>query len=969
VSATSAGSARRERRLVATVIAVVLFAQRPGEIVADTKLPVVVAPFRFLGRALHLWDPLTGFGEVGNQTYGYLFPMGPFFAAARAVHVPPWLAQRAWWTAIVLVALLGLDRLAAALGIGTPRARLLAGSAYALSPAMLSLLGFTSAGLLPAAFAPWMLLPLVHPGRGRSVAVAAARSGLALAAMGAVNAGSVAAVVPLAVLWIATRPRGSRLRLALCWGGAAAAACAWWIGPLALQAGFGEDFLTKTERASATTLTMSPVAVLRGSGAWLGYLNVNGRDWLPGAHALATSPLAILGGGALAALSLYGLSRRDMPERVCFTACALVGLGAMCAGYGGPMSGPSSSYVRDLLNGPLGPVRNVSKLQPLLQLPLALGLAHAIGLAGRVRGEIKPRLAMALTAVVAAVALPAAMGAIAPEGSFGRFPAAWQQAAERLDVHGGTRTLIVPASSFAEQRWGRSLDEPLLTLADGPWASRSLIPLGAQGSTRLLDAIGADLDQGRPVEGLGDVLPRMGVGQVIARGDLDLARADAPEPLVVDAALRGSPGIRHVGTLADGSLTVWDVDDPPQLVTMYPAAGALLTSGGPEALIPLAGELLTGGRAVILAGDAAPAQPGSVRVVTDTLRRRDTTFGRVRANKSVTLPRGEPATDWTTFPPEGHEAVLDPTGAIEVADDAAAPGPTPVFLFSRADDDPTIDRVFTLPSAASFELRVHVEFLDCPGPVTVTVDGVDVVGACARRLELAAGRHRISVPEDIRRLVLDPGPFTKPPAARTVAVRRWESTERTVVVGPGAASYLATTEGPNRGWEASLAGKPLRAITIDGFRQGFVVPEGAGGLVRLRFAPDRPYRWSLAFGALLLVLLVRLALSPKRPAGPGPARLSGPVPAALAFTAAVAVGLLLAGWLAALLAAALCTLTVPRHRRQRLPAIAAGLAALAGLDVALHAGSGPGTGVGAFGSVAQVLVVSALAAVVWSTST
>jgi arabinofuranan 3-O-arabinosyltransferase len=145
---------------LSAVITVFCFWQAPGRIIADTKLDLALNPFQFMHRATQLWDPHQSFGQIQNQATGYLFPMGPFFALGRALHVPAWVVQRSWIALLLVLAMWGVLRVAEELRIGTPSARLLAGAVYALSPAMLSVIGIASGGQLPAALVPWALLPL-----------------------------------------------------------------------------------------------------------------------------------------------------------------------------------------------------------------------------------------------------------------------------------------------------------------------------------------------------------------------------------------------------------------------------------------------------------------------------------------------------------------------------------------------------------------------------------------------------------------------------------------------------------------------------------------------------------------------------------------------------------------------------------------------------------------------------------------
>jgi arabinofuranan 3-O-arabinosyltransferase len=471
-------------------LAAASFAQAPGRTLADTKLDLAVDPAGFLGRALHLWDPSAGFGQVQNQAAGYLFPMGPFFVLGDGLGVPMWVVQRLWIAFVLAAAMCGLAALARELDVGGPTQWVVAGAAYALSPLFVTGIASTSAGLVPSALAPWALLPLVRGWRGGSVRRAAAWSGVATAAMGGVNAASTLAALPLPALWLITRRASLRRRaLAGWWVVAVACATAWWAFPLLFQRQWGFDFVRFTESAATTQATTSAFETLRGTGGWLSYLHLGGA-WLPAGWALVGSAGLLLATAALAAAGLAGLARA--PERAFLVGSVLLGAALVGAGYTGPLGGALGAPARDLLAGPLSPLRNTAKFDPVLRVPLALGLAAALAAVPRAR-----LWAPVAAALVLVGALPLLEGRSAQAGSPKRIPAAWRDLAAYLDRHAGeARALLVPAAPFGEYTWGRPLDEPLQPLARSPWAVRSLIPLGGTGSTNLLDAIERRLQSG-----------------------------------------------------------------------------------------------------------------------------------------------------------------------------------------------------------------------------------------------------------------------------------------------------------------------------------------------------------------------------------------------------------------------------------------------------------------------------------------
>jgi arabinofuranan 3-O-arabinosyltransferase len=176
------------------VVLALLLAQDPGRMTFDTKLGVDIDPVGFYARLWDLWNPLEYLGGLQDQYIGYAFPMGAFYLIAHLLELPVWVAERLWMSLLAAVGFLGLVRLAEAVGIGTRATRLVAGAAFALWPTFTILIGSYSGGVLPGLLAPWAVVPLARAGPGR---VAAARSGLAVACMGGINAVSTLAALVL----------------------------------------------------------------------------------------------------------------------------------------------------------------------------------------------------------------------------------------------------------------------------------------------------------------------------------------------------------------------------------------------------------------------------------------------------------------------------------------------------------------------------------------------------------------------------------------------------------------------------------------------------------------------------------------------------------------------------------------------------------------------------------------------------
>ena len=778
----AAWTRRRAQPLVVSAIVVVgCFLQAPGRLVRDTKLDLVIDPVGFLGRTLHLWDPSASFGQLQNQAVGYLFPIGPYFAIGHTLGIPGWVLQRVWFAALLLIGLWGALRVLEAMGIGRPGSRVLGATAYGLSPSILTLVGFQSGAELPHALLPWALLPLVIGARRGAPRRAAALSGLAIVAMGGVNAAATAAVLILPALWLLTRRPGTRRRALMGWWALSVVlATTWWGVALVLQGKYGLPFADFTETASITTNTTSAVEVLRGTSNWVGYLVVGGRPWLQGAWSLITLPAAVVATALITALGLGGLARKDLPEHTFWAVSVAIAAMIMAAGYAGPFGGGAAEPVRDLLDGPLAAFRNLHKFSPVVALPLAAGFAHSstrLAVFARrtwERGDrrtpvwARPVAAGLALLLLGVAAFPVISGRVATLGSFEDVPGYWRETADWLNENSdGERTLVLPGASFGEYEWGRTFNEPLQPLADNPWAVRDLIPLGSVGAVRLLDGVEELLTTGTRSPALAPYLARAGVRYVVVRNDLDVRRVTAPRPQIVRSVLADTPGIERVAafgpeveplalttrlvpdvsTAATETLQaveVYEVAPETARITTYPTDGTQVVSGGPEALLPVQEADALDGRATVLSGDERdPLGDDDRWVLTDDLGHRDVNFGRVHTNASYVLTTDEesPNTgrrphDRLVVPGIEHQTTARNRGAAEISASSYALGLARLpeaQPFAAFDGDPaTVWR----PSRTGSAVGQWVE-LRLDEPIDVESIGVEIPPA-------RVGRGRVS---------------------------------------------------------------------------------------------------------------------------------------------------------------------------------------------------------------------------------
>ncbi|HEX7165773.1 MAG TPA: alpha-(1-_3)-arabinofuranosyltransferase family protein [Acidimicrobiales bacterium] len=678
---------------LAAVAYVPLLLTQPGWVGADTKHYLYLDPWRLLQRAASVWDPSIGLGTVSHQNIGYLWPMGPWYAAFDWLGTPDWVAQRLWLATIFFAAGAGTLFLLRLLGL-TGTGAFVGAFAYQLTPYVLTYAARITAILLPWAGLPWLLaftiLALRRGGWRWPAAIA-----LLTTTIGSINASSLlyaafaaALWIPFAVVHLREVTWRAAARTVARTGALVAVTQLWWVVALVLSGSYGPPVLETTETLEAVSTSSVTSEVARSLGNWFFYGADAIGPWVQAAADYQTEGWLIAVTFAIPMLALAGAAVTRWAYRGYFL--ALVAAGAVVAVAAHPFDDPSplgalTKAAADSSSLALA-LRNAQRATPLLCLGFAALLGAGVAAVGRRvdRGEVLA--AVAATSLVA-LGLPSLWigGLVDPNLRRPETIPSWNvEAAAALDAATGTaperRVFELPGSDFAAFRWGNTIDPLLPGMIDRPWVSRESAPQGTAGTISLVTAVDRRLQEGvLEPEALAAVARLTSSGDLLVRADLQTERYRTPRPRALAGMLRsGAPGLDeprgfgepapNVGpptlplvdeialglpqAITDPSpLTSYRVRDAPPIVHALPTASPVVVDGDGEGLVELAAAGLIDGRELVVYGPTAVANRDTVLergddrrpviVVTDTNRKRAHRFTQLRENYGYTEAAGD----------------------------------------------------------------------------------------------------------------------------------------------------------------------------------------------------------------------------------------------------------------------------------------------------------------------------------------
>lgn len=674
----------RRRRSALGYVLLALLAYVPplltarGQIGADTKQYLYLDPGRLLSRSVSMWDPHVGMGTVTHQTIGYAFPMGPYYWVLDKLGSPAWISQRLWLGSLLFAAALGMLYLLRTFGLRGP-GMVIAALAYMCTPYVLDYAARISVLLMPWAALPWLIAVTRKALRTKSWRYPAIFA-LIIQLVGGVNAtaliyAGVGPVLWILYTWLVTREVDMRRALgtAVRIGALTLLTSLWWISGLRMQGAYGLDVLKYSETVKAVALTSIPNEVLRGLGYWFFYGQDRLGPWIEAARDYTQHEYVIAAGYTLVVCSLLAAAFLRWRHRVFFVLLLFVGVVIAVGAHPYDTPTPLGALIKKFQTSSTAglALRSTGRAAPLVVLSLAVLFGIAANSAYwwlRARG--RNLLAYSIP-VVAGLLIFLNFPALVDGTFYGKnlqrpekLPSYWTSAIAALDKGDHqTRILEEPGADFASYTWGNTVDPITPGLTDRPYVARELIPYGTPGTADLLNAIDRRLQVGvADPDALVPLWRRMGVGDVVARNDINYERYDLVRPRDLAAVLNAAPGLQRgqgygppspfdlpsgysdevslatpASARAVAPVVVYHVSDPTQIVRGESTQQALMVSGDGEGLVDVAGVGLLDGTGVIRYSASYPnadalrkqTGAGDLLVVTDN--------NRLRARKWTTV--------------------------------------------------------------------------------------------------------------------------------------------------------------------------------------------------------------------------------------------------------------------------------------------------------------------------------------------
>ena len=585
----------------------------PGQLYIDARPDLYLDPGSLVRESLSAWVPGTGLGTT-NYDNGYL-PAALVLWGLNGVGLPAWLAMRVWRYGLFVVAAWGARRLLIDLTgdrrPAGPAARTAMAVLYVVSPYVV-VGAATTPVMLPYAAFPWLLVALRraygdHWWRG------AAWFGLAMFAMGGINAGVVPAFLLLAVpiiAWDAMR-REDRSTWTVVRGSLAAAAAtlvvsAYWIVGTLISLSTATAVAANTEDPRSVAQVSSFAEALRGLGSWLIYGGDSLGPYRPEFSSYLDTPLVVAATFTLPIAAVCGawLSRSRL--RRLAVALTVLGLTLMVGAYppGSPSPfGSALLFGFDHVPGFIA-FRTTNKAGALAMLGMALLGALAADAVWSRMPSLRGWLAGLATVGLLWSITPAWLGMLFP-GEL-TVPSYWNLAAHDIDNRGDGRVWALPGETNALYRWRpRGVDDFAPVLVDRPVVYGRSFPDGPVGAWNILSSADEALSSAAADNRmLSTYAQYLGAGDVLVRNDLLWELMGAARPLAVVARADNDPGLRPATIYGSAGTNLAPVDvsrvvpdemklsplvryrteEPAGQVQSVPAAGQLLVAGDNGAL-------------------------------------------------------------------------------------------------------------------------------------------------------------------------------------------------------------------------------------------------------------------------------------------------------------------------------------------------------------------------------------------------